>query len=79
MAKVTKTVCDNCGVDVVEENNSNAYIRIVYPSKLHSGFEAIETNDLCEPCFTKAQSAFKAALTPQSYTLHEDVASLCRE
>lgn len=74
MAKVTTTVCDNCGVEVTDENDSNGYIRLVYPNKLRDGFEGLESNDLCQACYSKAFTAVRQALTPQSFTLHANAA-----
>ncbi|QQM14124.1 hypothetical protein pVco14_074 [Vibrio phage pVco-14] len=76
MAKVTTTICDNCGVEITDGNNSNGYIRLVYPSKQHDGYEGLESNDLCKDCYSKAFTAVRQALTPQSFTLHEDAASV---
>ncbi|QQK88533.1 hypothetical protein [Vibrio phage PH669] len=74
MAKVTTIVCDGCGEPITKErdNDSQALIRLVYPSKNHSGFEAMETNDLCSACYCKAQSLLLEILKPQAWTLHPD-------
>ncbi|ANO57460.1 hypothetical protein [Vibrio phage vB_VhaS-tm] len=76
MAKVTTTICDNCGVEITEENDSRSLVRLVYPSEQHEGFEALESNDICQACYAKVQSAVLQALKPEAFTCHMDAASI---
>jgi len=76
MAKVTTTICDNCGAVIIEDNDSRSLVRLVYPSQQHDGFEALESNDICQACYAKVQSAVLAALKPEAFTCHMDAASI---